>query len=199
MQNHLVFHGLAIKKLATPEAIADLIGISPETIETRLANAVKSGRAIAVDGRYMLSPLAQIALEGDYSLYYADLREDAAFLTAYDDFERINIALKALITEWQTVIVGGQPVINDHSDRDHDEKTITRLGDFHERADTILKRLTQGLPRLEYYRTGLLAALERAEDGAIEWVSDARIESYHTLWFELHEELLRIVGRQRSE
>ena len=42
-------------------------------------------------------------------------------------------------------------------------------------------------------------SLEKAEDGAIEWVSDARIESYHTLWFELHEELLRIVGRQRSE
>ncbi len=42
-------------------------------------------------------------------------------------------------------------------------------------------------------------ALERAEGGAIEWVSDARILSYHTVWFELHEDLLRILGRQRSE
>ena len=45
----------------------------------------------------------------------------------------------------------------------------------------------------------LLAALEKAEDGAIEWVSDAKIESYHTLWFELHEDLLRLMGREREE
>ena len=43
------------------------------------------------------------------------------------------------------------------------------------------------------------AALEKAEDGAIEWVSDAKIESYHTLWFELHEDLLRLMRREREE
>ena len=42
-------------------------------------------------------------------------------------------------------------------------------------------------------------ALEKAEDGAIEWVSDAKIESYHTLWFELHEDLLRLMRREREE
>ena len=41
--------------------------------------------------------------------------------------------------------------------------------------------------------------LEKAEDGKVEWVSDARIESYHTVWFELHEDLLRLLGRQREE
>ena len=75
-------------------------------------------------------------------------------------------------------------------------KRETMVNSIHRQG---IKRLAKGLPRLEHYRTGLLAALEKAEDGAIEWVSDARIESYHTLWFELHEELLRIVGRQRSE
>ena len=52
---------------------------------------------------------------------------------------------------------------------------------------------------MAYYSKGLLEALEKAEDGDIAWVSDAKIESYHTLWFELHEDLLRIVGRIRSE
>ena len=45
----------------------------------------------------------------------------------------------------------------------------------------------------------LLVALERAEDGAVEWVSDAKIASYHTVWFELHEDLLRMLGREREE
>jgi hypothetical protein len=53
--------------------------------------------------------------------------------------------------------------------------------------------------RFSYYRTHLEAALEKAEDGAIEWVSDARLPSYHTVWFELHEDLLRLLGRKRQD
>jgi hypothetical protein len=30
-------------------------------------------------------------------------------------------------------------------------------------------------------------------------VSSPKIESYHTLWFELHEDLLRLLGKRRSE
>ena len=43
---------------------------------------------------------------------------------------------------------------------------------------------------MQIYRDKLTKALEKAEDGAIDWVSDARIESYHTQWFELHEDLI---------
>ncbi|NQV20995.1 MAG: hypothetical protein HQ511_06225, partial [Rhodospirillales bacterium] len=45
----------------------------------------------------------------------------------------------------------------------------------------------------------LLAALEKAEDGETEFVSGAKVDSYHTVWFELHEDLLRILGREREE
>jgi hypothetical protein len=30
-------------------------------------------------------------------------------------------------------------------------------------------------------------------------VSDARTPSYHTVWFELHEDLLRVLDRERDE
>ena len=95
--------------------------------------------------------------------------------------------------------MGGTRVVNDHSDRDYDLGVIDSLGDLHERAEDILGRLTRAVPRFGYYSRNLLGALERAEAGEIEWVSDARIPSYHTLWFELHEDLLRLVGRQRQE
>ena len=52
---------------------------------------------------------------------------------------------------------------------------------------------------MQIYRDKLTKALEKAEDGAIDWVSDARIENYHTLWFELDEDLLCMVGRDRDE
>jgi hypothetical protein len=70
---------------------------------------------------------------------------------------------------------------------------------LHERAETVLDQLAGALPRVRIYRDKLLAALEKAEDGTIAWISDAKIESYHTLWFELHEDLLRLMGREREE
>ena len=56
-----------------------------------------------------------------------------------------------------------------------------------------------GESRLSCYADKLEAALDRAEDSEIQWVSDATIESYHTVWFEMHEDLLRLLGRVREE
>ena len=196
---HLVLHGLAIKKHAGADDLIGLTGLSAQVISQQLAKAQASGRAVEAQGRYLLSPLARIGLEADYSRHHASLRRNTAFMDAYEAFERINVTLKGLITDWQTIEIAGQHVVNDHRDNVYDAKVIDRLGDLHEKADKILTRLAAGLPRLRHYARQLLAALEQAEDGAIDWVSDAKIESYHTLWFELHEDLLRIVGRTRSE
>ena len=196
---HLILHGLAIKKHSDADGVARLLGLDRDLVAQSLTAAVKEGSAVEIQGKYMLSPLARITVESDYSRRYGSLRKNAEFMAAYEAFERINLQLKSLITEWQTMEVGGQQVANDHSNKDHDLRLIDRLGNMHESADRILAELSTHLPRLETYRTHLLAALERAEDGAIEWVSDARIDSYHTLWFELHEDLLRIVGREREE
>lgn len=196
---HLVLHGLAIKKHADAAAVAKLVGLSAERVSAALADAVKRGRAAEAQGRYLLAPMARMALDGEYSKYYDGLRRNADFVEAYEGFEKINVDLKQLITDWQTMEVAGQRVPNDHSNQAHDERVIDRLGKLHERADKLFAKLAAGLPRLQIYRDHLLVALEKAEDGAIEWVSDARIDSYHTVWFELHEELLRLMGRVRVE
>jgi hypothetical protein len=194
-----LLHGLAIKKHATAGEIAPLVGMPDAEVAALLQRAVKSGRAIEVQGKYTLSPLAQIALAGDYSRRFAELRGNRVFATAYESFERINVELKTLITRWQTVETAGARVANDHSNRDYDTQILDRLGQLHERAEVSLARLESVLPRFSYYRTRLLEALERAEAGKIEWVSSPKIESYHTLWFELHEDLLRLLGKRRGE
>ncbi len=196
---HLVMHGLAVKKHGTPEAIAGILGLDVNEVKAAIARLVEANRAIEVQGRYALTPPARMALESDYSRLYADLRANPQFKAGYDGFERINGALKQLITEWQTVVVGGERIPNDHGDNDYDRKIIDRLGDLHERAEAVLDQLAGALPRMRIYQEKLLVALENAEDGAIAWVSDAKIESYHTLWFELHEDLLRLMGREREE
>lgn len=195
----LVLHATAIKRHAPAAAIAALAGVPAEQAQAELDALVATGRAMEAKGAYALTPLAGVALQARYAGHFAGLREDAAFRGAYEGFERINNPLKQIITDWQTLTVGGQKVANDHSDKAHDAAVIDRLGVLHEQAEPILARLAQGLPRLNYYGDRLLAALEAAEDGDHAWVSDIRRESYHTVWFELHEEVLRIMGREREE
>jgi len=196
---HLVMHGVAIKKHCAAEDIAELVGLTPATVAEELAAAESGGRVVVADGKYMLSPAGQMILLGEYSRFYADLRGDTDFVAAYDRFELVNADLKQLITEWQTVEIAGERIANDHSDAQYDDKVIGRLGDLFERFEPIIDTMVASQSRLECYKEKLGHALEQAEDGAFEWVSDAKIESYHTVWFEMHEDLLRLLGREREE
>ena len=198
-QTHLVMHGLAVKKHATPEVVAGIVGLETDEVRKVLVNLVEAKRVAEASGKYLLTPAARMALDSDYSRLYADVRVHPDFKAGYEGFERLNGALKQLITDWQTLPVGGARVPNDHSNKDYDAKIIDRLGELHERAELVLKRLAGVVPRFQIYDEKLRAALGRSEDGAIQWVSDAKIESYHTLWFELHEDLLRLMGREREE
>lgn len=196
---HLVLHGIAIKKYAEPESIADIIALPVEEVLGAVDGAIAKGHAASVKGKVALTPAGRLILANGYSRFYADVRINPAFTAAYDRFELINVELKSLITSWQVRPIAGNTVVNDHSDKDYDDKIIDRLGEMHERAEQILAALTRVLPRMRVYSEKLTAALERSEDGAIEWVSDAKIESYHTVWFELHEDLLCMLGHQRQE
>jgi hypothetical protein len=196
---HLVLHGLAIKKHAAAQEVAELVGLDVDVVSEVLGEAERRGRIAKAGNKFMLTAAAQMALRAEYSQVYSDLRAGGVCNAAYDEFELINERLKQLITGWQVMMVGGERVRNDHSNVEHDQKIIDRLGALHERAVPILSRMTQELPRLGVYAKNLTLALEKAEDGAMEWVSDAKIASYHSVWFELHEDLLRVLGRERIE
>jgi hypothetical protein len=199
----LAFHGLAIKRHADDAAVAALTGQSVDTVAQELAAAVATGRAIEAHGGYTLTPLARVTLQANYALHFAEPRTDDAFVQAYHGFERINPDLKQIITDWQTIPVRGdvrgERRTNDHTDTGYDDKVIDRLSALHEHAEPVLAALARRIPRLKIYADKLEAALDKAEGGDAPWVSDVHRDSYHTVWFELHEELLRIVGREREE
>lgn len=195
----LVLHGLALKKLGTAEAVADTLGLPEPEVREVLEAAVNEGQAVAARGAFLLTPAGRETLEREAPERFRALREEAAFADAAERFELVNRELKAVITDWQTLPVAGERVPNDHSDADYDRRVIDRLGDVHERVEGVLARLASYCPRLARYTDRLQAALERAEDGEIDYVSAPKIDSYHTIWFDLHEDLLRIQGRARDE
>jgi hypothetical protein len=148
---HLVLHGLAIKKHAAAREVAELVGLEVDVVSEVLGEAERRGRIAKAGDKFMLTAAAQMALRAEYSQVYAELRAGAAINAAYDEFEAINERLKQLITGWQVMMVGGERVRNDHSNVEHDQKIIDRLGALHERAVSVLDRMTQELPRLGIY------------------------------------------------
>ena len=88
---------------------------------------------------------------------------------------------------------------NDHSDADYDHKVIDRLGALHERVEPILDAFAAEVPRLSRHNDRLNAAVDRVFAGEKDYVSGVRVDSYHTVWFELHEDLLRILDTERDE
>ncbi len=195
----LAMHGLAIKKFGNAAVVASALDGAESDVQAGLDQAVSEGLAMAAKGAFMLTPKGQQALAAEYPTQWASLRANAAFAAGYGKFENINNELKQLITDWQTMTVAGEIVPNDHSNAAHDEKIVAKLGDLHERAAPMLAGLAVGLPRLTRYAARLEAALDKAESGEINFVSGAKIDSYHTVWFELHEDLLRILDRKRDD
>jgi hypothetical protein len=58
--------------------------------------------------------------------------------------------------------------------------------------------LTRAVVRFADYRARLRAARRRVDDGESEWLTSPRIDSYHTVWMQLHEDLLLALGRDRE-
>lgn len=199
MTDLLALHGLAVKKAGTAAAVADVLGRDEAEIASALDEAAAAGLAIGANGTYMATPAGREWLDEQYPTAFAELRENPDADAAYERFERINRELLALFTDWQMMPAGSERVPNDHSDPDYDRGVIDRLGQQHDRAQRPLDQFAQLDRRLGEYSRRLESAYDKVLAGEIDFVSGARVDSYHTVWFELHEDLLRMLGREREE
>ncbi len=118
----------------------------------------------------------------------------AAILSAHSEFRSLNSEFKALVTDWQ--LRCGQP--NTHDDADYDAAVLDRLVEVHHRVMLIVDAAAAELPRLGRYAAKLQTALDRVRAGDTMWLSRPLIDSYHTVWFELHEELILAAGLTRD-
>jgi hypothetical protein len=124
--------------------------------------------------------------------------DSAAIASAYHDFRSVNADFKALVTDWQ--LKGGpEGKANTHDDAEYDAAVLARLDDVHARVVPIIEAAAMQLPRLNAYSAKLLVALSKVKTGETAWLTRPLIDSYHTVWFELHEELIGAVGMTREE
>jgi DNA-binding MarR family transcriptional regulator len=118
---------------------------------------------------------------------------------AYQRFVARNGALLRACTDWQLRDANpSAPVVNDHTDPAHDRAVIDRLGAVHDAVLPICAALTALLARFGAYRPRFTAAMERIRSGDHDAIDSPATDSYHAIWFELHDHLLATLGRDRS-
>jgi len=115
----------------------------------------------------------------------------------FDSFLELNPALLEICTDWQMRMVGRQPTLNDHTDADYDASVISRLMRIDDSAQRLCDELSGSLSRFGLYGVRLTDALDRVLAGESAYLADD-LESYHTVWFQLHEDLLATLGLSRG-
>jgi hypothetical protein len=114
---------------------------------------------------------------------------------AYERFLPLNAELLRVCHDWQ-VRPGDVP--NDHRDVRYDWSVIDRLRAIDERVAPVVRRVAREVARFEGYARRLRSALARVEEGEHDWFTSPRLDSYHTVWMQLHEDLLLALGRDRA-
>ena len=198
----LVMHGLRLKGFAEAPAVAEVVALPEADVKTVLDSLVDQELASYRDGRlsgFTLTPAGR-AEHARLLAEELDLHgvRDAVH-ASYARFLRHNGDLLAVCTAWQLRDVDGKSTINDHTDTAYDAGVIDQLAEVHGHVEPICAELAGSLQRFSVYGPRLTDALDRVRDGDVDWFTKPMIASYHTIWFELHEDLLSTLGIERGQ
>jgi hypothetical protein len=197
----LVLVALRLTGLAEPPEVSARTGVPEDVVGTLLDAADATGTVRYREGSFhgwALTPDGRRHVE---QLLAAELDEAGlrgAVIDSYGRFKALNTPLLELCTRWQLRDVGGQPVVNDHADADYDRSCVEQLAEHDAKAEPIVSDLAEVLARFSGYPRRLREAVARVEGGELDWFTSPTVDSYHTVWFELHEHLLATLGIERS-
>jgi hypothetical protein len=194
----LVLHGLRLKGFAEPPAVAAAVGLDEATVEAHLPELAGDDLAVRRDGRITGWTLTKLGRELQQELAAKDLADSGTTATVRGHYERFlahNGELLAVCTDWQ---VRGD-AINDHADAGYDQGVLGRLDAVHDAIVPVVDDLAGTLARYAPFGPRLDGAIDRVRAGERDYVTKPVIDSYHTVWFELHEDLLTSLGIDRSQ
>jgi pyruvate, orthophosphate dikinase len=191
-----VMRALALLGFAAEDRIAIALGASTDIVRCAIdglppghVNRTPRGLQIAPDGRAWLQ--AQLAAEREHT-------DQAAADRLYSSFVELDDRFKRLVAAWQVRTIDGREVINDHADAGYDAAVRARLGAFHIDATPLIDAICAVASRLRPYRARLARASAAVAAGNGSMIASPLKDSYHTVWFELHEELIHLSGRSRA-
>ena len=197
----LVLHALRLKGFIAADAVAELTGLAEPEVITHLETSRDAGTATYREGRLSGWSLTPAGRSHHAELIAAEVASAACqegIDADYRNFLQVNQTLLGVCTDWQLRTVGGEQVINDHNDPAHDKAVIGRLREVDDAVQPVCESLAEQLVRFAGYGPRLARAVANVENGDVDWFTKPLIDSYHTVWFELHEDLLATLAIERA-
>ena len=200
-----IVHILRVQGFVETAGVIEATGLATDEVTAVLAGLADLGLVRHREGRISGWALTPEGRAHGESLLTAELelmgcRKGGE--AASRRFLVVNASFLGLCTDWQLRPdpdnPDGQPVINDHADAAWDSAVTNRLGEVDGIVGPICDDLTELLTRFHGYRHRFTAALERVRAGEADWIARPIIDSYHTIWFQLHENLLATLGIDRA-
>ena len=189
---------LLVKGYVTPEAAAEILATTAETALVILDRLVEAGTAEQAAGAFRLTAAgkeeARAALDRERQEW-----GDANAATALDSFIGYDRRVKETVTAWQMRDANGEQQVNDHSDAAYDASVLDGLNVVHREVGEWLDAQSESVSRFGDYRRRLDLAMSAVNAGDHRYVASPRVDSYHSAWFELHEELILLAGSSRAE
>jgi pyruvate,orthophosphate dikinase len=195
----LVARALLVKGHATLESLALAFGTQAEQLRPMVDHLVAAGIVETAPAGLRLTGPGKLHALGLFASDRDETGGEAACVAALDEFLELDRRMKDTVTAWQLREVDGRQVINDHGDDRYDAGVLERLAGLHADTDAWLAPVAGRLARLAAYRRRLQLALDLAREGDRRFVASPLVDSYHGVWFELHEDLIRLAGRRRSD
>ncbi|MFH8614908.1 transcriptional regulator [Streptomyces sp. NPDC017979] len=195
----LVLHALRCGGFAGVERLSAATALDESAVESELLDLAVAGLVTYLSGSFGGWGLTEAGRAADADRTARELESTGArpaVLAAYERFLVLNPELLDLCTAWQLRTVDGVPTVNDHRDATYDARVLDRFLALHLRAAVVCAELTAALPRFTGYGIRLTEALKRSVAGELGYVTD-HTASYHTVWAELHEDLLITLGIPR--
>lgn len=189
---------LRLKGMASVEGVAEASGCPVDEVAAALAQMVEADHASETPRGFRLMPDGKIWLDG----LLDDEREGIdveAMNAVYERFCDHNDGFKQLVTDWQVKDVDGEQKLNDHADEAYDAAIFARLDELDAAVAPVFADTVSLAPRIARYVDRFAIALGALHAGDQTMLASPMKDSYHTVWFEMHEELILLCGRNRAD
>ena len=185
-----VLQVLRIKGRATPETLATAIGVEAD----RRDRAVRAGRGWSRTRRSVIASPTSAGERVD-ELYASERTQAGAVIDdMYETFLPINDEVKQIVTDWQMRDGRRPDGAQRPRDRAHDDERDRPAARRRRQGGTGAGVADRGATALRLLLPPAATGARRIRDGDHTMVAAPIKDSYHTVWFELHEDLLLLSG-----
>jgi len=198
-----VLHAVRLKGMANDEEVAARFDLDHAAAAELLLDFQAMGWLsrfeFAGTAGWALTDAGRAANERQLADELAQTDSAASVRAAYSAFLPHNDRLLRACTDWQLRPTAADPLAaNEHTDPVWDRQVFTALSSLSEELRTLSRALGGRLVRFQGYDERFGTALRRAEQGDHSWIARPRVDSCHTVWMELHEDLVATLGIQRG-